>query len=73
MRDRLSMQPVGDPLTSSNYIGMVFEEPIVLHSVAQRLNFLHWIEHLDSFFAYVPNLPMNMLIWHQKMIFYLKQ
>ena len=56
-RDRLSKQPVGKPLTFSEYIGMVFEEPIILHSTAQRLNFSHWAEHLNSFFGYVSNKP----------------
>lgn len=52
MRKRLSIQPVGEPLTFSDYVGMVFEEPIVLHSISKRLNFPHWIEHLYSFLAY---------------------
>lgn len=48
----MSKQPVGIPLTYSDYIGMVFEEPIILHSIAQRLNFQHWAEHIYSFLEY---------------------
>ncbi|NGT95623.1 hypothetical protein G6Y98_07405 [Clostridium perfringens] len=56
-RDRMSKQPVGIPLTYSDYIGMVFEEPIILHSTAQRLNFQHWAEHIYSFFGTLSNEP----------------
>ncbi|WWU65513.1 hypothetical protein QJR26_03910 [Clostridium baratii] len=56
-RDRMSKQPVGIPLTYSDYRGMVFEEPIILHSIAQRLNFQHWAEHIYSFFGILSNEP----------------
>ena len=50
-RDRMSRQPVGSPLSLSEYTGMVFEEPIILHSTAHRLKFKHWAEHIYSYFG----------------------
>ena len=54
-RDRMSGQPVGSPLSLSQYIGMVFEEPIILHSTAHRLKFKHWAEHINSYFGLFSN------------------
>jgi hypothetical protein len=50
-RDRFKILPVGKPLTNSDYIGMVFEEPVILHSAAHRLKFMHWANHLNSYFG----------------------
>lgn len=50
-RDRFKSLPVGKPLTNSDYIGMVFEEPVILHSTAHRLKFMHWANHLSSYFG----------------------
>lgn len=62
-RDRLRTAPIGDNLSYSKYINMVFEEPLILHDFAQKNQFYHWIEHLGSFEKYLtgnnPSYSMN--------------
>lgn len=52
-RQRLQKEKVGEPLTYTNSVRMVFEEPIILHSTAHRLKYSHWSAHLDSFLDYM--------------------
>jgi hypothetical protein len=62
-RERLRTSPIGENISFSKYIGMVFEEPLILHHFAQKHQFYHWIEHLNSFERFltepVPNYSMK--------------
>lgn len=41
-RIRFNENPVDELLTFSEYIGMYYEEPVILHYTAQKLPFTHW-------------------------------
>jgi hypothetical protein len=56
-RERLNKQPIGKLLTFTDYIGMVFEEPKILQNTVSKYKFDHWVEHLNSFYAYVSKQP----------------
>ena len=48
-RIRFNENPVDELLTFSEYIGMYYEEPVILHYTAQKLPFTHWSDHLNHF------------------------
>jgi len=69
-RCRLRTAPIGDNLSFSKYLNMVFEEPLILHDFAQKNQFYHWVEHLGSFEKYLtgntPSYSMNNDFRHVK-------
>jgi len=48
-RERLSTSPIGNILSFSQNVAMVFEEPAILHKYSQDNDFVHWYEHLEYF------------------------
>lgn len=54
-RLRFTENPVDDLLTFSEYTGMYYEEPLILHYMAQKSPFSHWSDHLHYFGYSVSN------------------
>lgn len=48
-RLRFNENPVNELLTFSEYTGIYYEEPLILHYTAQKLPFIHWSDHLYHF------------------------
>lgn len=48
-RLRFNENPVSELLTFSQYTGIYYEEPLILHYTAQKLPFTHWSDHLNYF------------------------
>lgn len=58
-RLRFNENPIDELLTFSDYLGIYYEEPLILHYTAKKLAFTHWVDHLNHFWYSVSKESPN--------------